>query len=84
MVPDDFNFGVVEQPLLEDFFGSECIAAVDEKDPLGVMRQVERFFDRSIPASDDGNPPVTVKEPIAGRDILSPKFKGLFRIPNPA
>ena len=31
MVPDDFNFGVIEQPLLEDFFGSECIAAVDEK-----------------------------------------------------
>ena len=71
MVPDDFNLGRLSKSLLR-IFRPECIAAVDEKDLFGVMRQVVPL-DRSIPAPDDGNPSVTVKEPIAGRAGRYPK-----------
>ena len=58
------NLGV--QAVDQDRFGAELVAAVDQRDFIGDVRQVQRFFDGRVAAADDGHFLVAVEETIAG------------------
>src|SRR5271165_4726660 len=66
-VPDDLDLRVGEEPVLEDFFGSEGIAAMDHRDRTGEIRQKQRFFDSCIAAAYDGHIVALIEEPVARR-----------------
>src|SRR5437879_4402021 len=66
-VPDDADLPIAEQPLLEDLFRSEGVAAMDESDLLGVVCQIDRLLDRGIAAADHHHFLAAEKEPVAGR-----------------
>ena len=46
------TFSLLEQPLLQDALGAELAAAMDDRDALGEIGQVERLLDRGIAAAD--------------------------------
>ena len=66
-VPDDVDLRVAEQPVLQDLFGAQRVAAMDEGDPARVVGQIERFLDRGVAAADDDDLLVAEEEPVAGR-----------------
>src|SRR3546814_6118148 len=43
-VPDHFDLRVLEEPFLHDLFRAEMIAAMDDGDFRGEVREEERFF----------------------------------------
>ena len=49
-----------------DRLGAELVAAMDQRDLLRDVRQVQRFFDRGIAAADDGDVLPLVEETVAG------------------
>ena len=56
-----------EQPVLEDFFGTQAVAAVDQGDVVAVIGHVQRFFDRGVATADDGDLLAAIEEAVAGR-----------------
>ena len=84
VVPLDGNhtfLGLLEQPVLQDFLGTQCIAAMHEGDMRGNVRKVQRLFNRRVAATDDGHGLVLEEEPVTGRAGRDPAaLEGLFRI----
>ena len=66
-VPDDADLRIAEQPLLQDLFRSERVAAMDQSDLPRVVRQINRLLDRGIAAADDHDILAAEKEPVASR-----------------
>ena len=66
-VPDDVDFRIPEQPVLQDLLGAQGVAPVDEGHAPRVVCQIDRFLDRGIAAADDDHLLVSEKEPVAGR-----------------
>ena len=64
-VPDDADFGVAEQPLLQDLFGPQRVAAVHESDLPRMIRQVDRFLHGRVAAADHDDVLAAKEKPIA-------------------
>ena len=80
-VPDDVDLGMGEQPVLQDFFGAQAVAAMDQRHFVGVVGQVQRFLHRRVAAADHGNGLAAIEEAVAGGaggDAAA--LQGLFRV----
>ena len=72
-----FNF--IHQTFDEDFLSTETVAAVNQVNFGGDIRQVQRFFHSGVAAADHRNFLVTIEETVAGcagGDAAA--FKGFF------
>jgi hypothetical protein len=67
VVPQHVDLLVGEQPLLENLLGAEHAAAMHEQHLIGDVGEVDRFFDRSVAATDHDHVLPAIKEAIAGR-----------------
>ena len=79
-VPDDVDLGVGEQAVLQDFFRTQGVAAVNQRDALGEIGEEEGFFDSGIAAADDHDLFAAIEEAVAGgagRDAKA--LIGIFR-----
>ncbi len=65
-VPDHLDFGMLEQPVLQDAFGTQRAAAMHQGDLGGKIGQEQRFLDRGVAAADHENLLAAVEEPVAG------------------
>jgi hypothetical protein len=83
VVPHDRDHAFLlfpEQAILQDLFGAEFIAPVDQRYVRGNIGQVQGFFHCGIPATDHCHPLLFVEKTItggAGRNALAPE--GLLR-----
>ena len=59
-------FDLLEELALEDLFGAQRIAAMDERDLGGDVREIKRLFDRRIAPADDGDLLVAIEKAVAG------------------
>src|SRR5262249_19230126 len=66
-VPNNADLRVAKEPLLQDLFGSQVVAAMDQRDLPRVIGQGDRFLDRSVAAADDDDILAAEEEPVAGR-----------------
>ena len=57
---------VLPQPLLEDLLRPQRAAAVNERDSLGKLGEIERLLDGGVAAAYDGDPLAAIKEAVAG------------------
>ena len=53
VIPEDINFRICEEPILQDLLGAQLIAAVDQRHFVSVVGKIERFLDRGVAATDD-------------------------------
>ena len=69
VVPHGFDLAGLhfrEQLVLHDLFGAQGVAAVDQIDLAGDVRQIQRFFDRGVAAADHRHVLILVEEAVAG------------------
>ena len=66
VVPQDLDLGVREQAVLHDLLGPQAVAAVDQRDLLAHLRQIERLLDRRVAAADDRHRLAAEEEAVAG------------------
>jgi hypothetical protein len=69
MVPDDAHLALRDarkQPVLQDLLAAQLVAAVDQRDVRGDVRQVQRFLHRGVAAADHGHVLVAEEEAVAG------------------
>src|SRR3546814_20329796 len=52
LVPQCLDLRIGEQAVLENLFGTQRIAAVDQRHVVAVVGEVERFLDRGVAAAD--------------------------------
>src|SRR5690606_35260046 len=52
LVPQDLDLRIGVQAVLQDFFGAEVIAAVDQRHVIAVVGEVKRLLDRGVAAAD--------------------------------
>jgi hypothetical protein len=57
----------VEQPLLQDLFGAQFVAPVNQRHRLGEIGEIKRFLDGRIAAADDDHVLAAIEETVAGR-----------------
>ena len=79
-VPDHLDLGMLECAILQDAFGAEVVAAVNEGDLRSEVGQKQCFLDGGIAAADHDHILAAVEEAIAGgagRDAES--LEGVFR-----
>src|SRR3546814_3829706 len=55
------------QPVLQDLFGPQRIAAVDQRHVMAVIGEVDRFLDSGVAAADHRHLLPPEKETVAGR-----------------
>ena len=67
LVPHGRDLRIGEQPVLQDLFRTQRIAAMDQGDVGRMVGQVQRFLDRGIAAADDHHFLAAIEEPVAGR-----------------
>lgn len=65
-VPVNLNFGIIGNALRHDFRGAECVAAVDEMNFRGEMREKVRFFAGGVAAAENGDFDIAVKRAVTG------------------
>ena len=56
-----------EQPVLQDAFGAEFVAPVDDRHLRGMVGEIQRLFDRRVAAADDDHFLLAIEESVAGR-----------------
>ena len=66
MIPQNGDLGILEQAILQDLFGAERIAAMDQRHLRGVVREVERLLDGRVAAADNDHFLATEEKPVAG------------------
>src|SRR6516162_2834326 len=64
--PDDVDLGVAKQPILQDFFCSQRIAAMNEGYPPRVISQVYCFLDRCVASPNDYDVLTTEEKSVTG------------------
>src|SRR3546814_3254700 len=52
LVPQDLDLGIGVQPVLQNLFGAQAVAAVDQRDVVAVVRQVQRLLARGVAAAE--------------------------------
>src|SRR4029079_17706700 len=65
-IPDHIYFRILEQTVLQDFFGAEGVAAVYDRDAGGEIGQEQRSLARGVAAADNDDPPVAIEKAVAG------------------
>src|SRR5215471_5648011 len=79
-VPHHLDLGVLEQALLQNLFGAEAVAPMDERDLAREVGEEQRFLDRGVAAAHHNDPFALVEEAIAGRaGGHAVALEGLFR-----
>ena len=69
----------LEQAVLQDFFGTQRVPSVNQRDVRGNIGQVQRFLDRGIASANDGNRLLPVEKAVTGRTGgNAPALEGLF------
>jgi len=58
---------MLEQAVLQDLLGAECIASMDQRHLRGVMGEIERLFDGGVAAADHDHLLAAEEEAVAGR-----------------
>jgi hypothetical protein len=66
-VPDHLDLGMLEQAVLQDLLGAECIAPVHDRDLRGKIGQEQCLLDSGVAAADHHDFLVAIEEPVAGR-----------------
>ena len=66
LVPGDRDLFVGKQPVLQDLFRAEGIAAVDHRHVGRMVGEIERLFNRRIAAADHHDLLAAIEETIAG------------------
>ena len=66
VVPDHLDLGMLEQPVLQDALGAQLVAAMDQRDLGGEVRQEQRLLDGGVAASDHHDLLAAIEEPVAG------------------
>ena len=64
--PQRFDLGVLEQPVLQDLFGAQFVAAVDQRHLGGEVGQEQRLFDGGVAAADHDDLLSAIEEAVAG------------------
>ena len=80
-VPDHVDLRILQQSLLQDFLGTQRIAAVDQRHAIGEVRQKQRLFDSRVAAADDDDLFTLVEKAVArcaGRNAVA--FEKVFRM----
>jgi hypothetical protein len=70
VVPDHRQLArldLLEETILHDLFRAQLVAAMNERDVRGDVREVDGFLDRGIAAADDGHAVATEEKSVAGR-----------------
>ena len=65
-VPDDLDLGVAKQPVLQNLLRPKGVAAMNERHPPGVVRQIDGLLDRGIAAPDHHDVLAAEEKPVAG------------------
>ena len=65
-VPHHLDLGMVEQPVLQDAFGAQAVAAMHQRHRRGMVGEIERFLDRGVAAADHDDVLVAIEEAVAG------------------
>ena len=78
VVPQDFHLGVLEQPLLQDLFGAQAVAAVHQCHLGGEIGQEQRLLHGRIAAARHHDLLPAIKEPVAGGAGRNAKALELF------
>ena len=79
VIPDDIDHAGAlpfEQVILQDLFGAQLVAPMNQRDVRGDVREIQRFFDRRVAAADDRDALAPEEEPVArgaGRDAAALK-----------
>ena len=80
VMPERFDLGVFEQPILKDLFRPQFVAAVDQGHLGGKVRQEQRFFHSGVAATDYHDFLTAIKEPVTGRAGRNTEaFERVFR-----
>src|SRR5690606_3393408 len=66
-VPQELDLLVGERPLLHDLGGAQRVAAVDDGDGPGELREEDRLLHRGVAPADDGDVLLAEEEPVARR-----------------
>ena len=66
-IPDDFYFGVVEKPFLQNLFRTKRIAAMDHGHRPREICEEQRLLDSGIAAANHNNILAPVEKAVAGR-----------------
>ena len=66
VVPANGDVALLEEFLLKDLLRPELVSAVDNRHLTRNVREIQRFFHRSVPAADDRDVLALVEEPVAG------------------
>jgi hypothetical protein len=66
-VPAYLDLGMLEQPVLQNAFGSELAAAVDHGHLGREVGEEQRFLDGSVAAAHHKNMLLAIEEAVAGR-----------------
>src|SRR5690606_16835804 len=66
-VPLEDDLGVGERPLLGGLVGPQRVAAVDDRDAVGELREEHAFLDGGVTAADHDHVLAAVEEAVAGR-----------------
>ena len=64
-IPAHLDLGVLEQPILQDAFGAEFLAPVDDRDLAGKISEEQRFLDGGVAAADHQHVLVAIEKAIA-------------------
>src|SRR6202047_1771631 len=72
-VPNDLDLRVAKQPVLQNLLRPQGIAAVNERHPSGMVRQIDRLLDGCVAAPDDHDILAAKEKPVAGRASRTPK-----------
>src|SRR3546814_14558135 len=67
LVPQCLDLRIGEQAVLENLFGTQRIAAVDQRHVVAVVGEVERFLDRGVAAADHDDLLAPLEKSVAGR-----------------
>src|SRR3546814_8971984 len=77
LVPQDLDLGIGEEAVLQDLFGAQMVAAVDQRHIVAMVGQVQRLLDRGVAATDHHDLLAAIEEAVAGRagrDALAAQF----------
>ncbi len=65
-VPDHLDLGMLEQPVLQDAFGAQAVAAMHQRHRGREVGEEQRFLDGGVTAADHEDILVAIEEAVAG------------------
>ena len=74
LVPQDLDLRIDHQPVLQNLFGAQAVAAVDQRHIVAMVGQVKRLLHRGVAAADHHDLLAAIEEAVArraGRNALA-------------